>query len=43
MSDEQEALDAIWALNGTKLNGKAINVEVSVYICVTAINEMYSI
>jgi len=30
MTDEREALEAIRALNGSKLNGSNINVEVSI-------------
>jgi len=32
MSDEREAREAIRALNGTKLNGNSLNVEVSVIV-----------
>ena len=32
MPDEREALTAIRALNGYKLNGNSINVEVSIFL-----------
>jgi len=34
MADEREALEAIRALNGSKLGGNCLNVEVSIYVLV---------